>query len=465
MLRIGGQRIPSQTLLLVVSDAVLVALGLLVGVFLRFLDFSLAGDYLHRSHTFGRFTLVVIICGLSLYFYDLYSPSVLNRRVELFVRILQALGTACLGLAILYYFDPDRSLGRGIAVLAAPSILILTLGWRLYLSATGWLLRDPERVLLVGTGQAGISLVREVVARPELHMRVVGFLDEKGENIGKSLVNPGIIGAVSDVETIARQQHIDRVILSLAERRGKTPVPGLLQLKFAGVAVEDAHSFHERTSGRIPLEHLAPSWLILSEGFSKSPVLLACKRGVDLIASTIALILALPVMGLIALAILIESGRPILFRQQRTGLLGRSFEILKFRSMYQNAEANGPVWAVDDDRRITRVGRIIRKFRVDELPQLFNVFRGEMSLVGPRPERPVFCQMLEQQIPYYALRHSVRPGITGWAQIKYQYGASVEETKTKLEYDLFYVKHISILLDLAVLFETMKVVIYGRGAR
>ncbi len=465
MLRIGGQKIPPSTLLLVVSDSILVVFGLLVGIFLRFLDFSLFAAYLQRSHTFGRVSIVVVVCGLALYFYDLYSPPVFSRRIELFVRMLQALGTACLILAIVYYFDPDRSLGRGIALLAAPSILVLTLSWRVFLSSAGWMLRDPERVLIVGTGTAGISLVREMIVRPELQMKCIGFLDERGENIGKSLVNPGIIGAVSDVETIAKQQRVERVILSLAERRGKTPVPGLLHLKFAGVAVEDVHSFHERTAGRIPLEHLAPSWLILSAGFSKSPVLLVCKRALDLAVSTIALLLLLPIMVLVSFAIVVESGFPVLFVQERTGLGGRTFKILKFRSMFQDAEANGPAWASDDDERVTFVGRVLRKFRLDELPQLINVFRGEMSLVGPRPERPVFCRLLEEQIPYYALRHSVRPGITGWAQIKYQYGASVEETKTKLEYDLFYIKHISVLLDLAVLFETAKVVVYGRGAK
>jgi sugar transferase (PEP-CTERM system associated) len=278
-------------------------------------------------------------------------------------------------------------------------------------------------------------------------------------------VNPGIIGATADVESIVQQEKIDHVVISLLERRGRMPVRQLLHLKFAGVKVEDAHSFYERMTGRIILEWLSPSWLILSDGFRKSTMLVWIKRLIDVVVSLVSLILCLPLFAVVALAIWFESGSPILFRQERTGLRGRSFEMLKFRSMFNNAEEAGPQWASASDDRITRVGRWIRKFRIDELPQVINVLRGEMSIVGPRPDRPQFVSMLEEQIPFYGLRHSVRPGITGWAQVKYQYGASVEETRTKLEFDLFYIKHLSVMLDLAVLFETVKVMISGRGAK
>jgi sugar transferase (PEP-CTERM system associated) len=372
---------------------------------------------------------------------------------------------ACLALAVVYFTDPDHSLGRGIAVLASPIIVLLLLGWRMLLEHKGFQLSEPRRVLVVGTGPAGIALVREIIRRPELKLKVVGFLDETGENIGKSLVNPGIIGAVADVHEIATNLRAERVVLSLAERRGNTPVRQLLDLKFAGIGVEDAHSVWEEISGRIHLQHLSPSWLILSDGFRKPRLLLATKRCGDFLAALLGLVIALPVMLIIAIAIWLETGAPILFRQERTGMKGRPFQMLKFRSMNLNAEEHGPAWAADGDHRITRVGRIIRKLRFDELPQFINVLRGEMSLVGPRPERPMFCEMLEREIPLYAQRHSVRPGITGWAQVKYQYGASVEESKTKLEYDLFYIKHMSTLLDLAIIFETIKVLFTGRGAK
>jgi sugar transferase (PEP-CTERM system associated) len=308
-------------------------------------------------------------------------------------------------------------------------------------------------------------LVREILHRPELHLKVVGFLDEHGENIGKSLVNPGIIGAAKDLEEITAREKIDRIVLSLKERRGQTPVRELLRLKFAGVTVEDAHSMSEQIDGKIRLEHLSPSWMILSEGFRKSSLLLAAKRILDILVSLVLLLLMLPIMGIVALAIWLESGSPVLFRQERIGLGGRPFEILKFRSMNHDAEEHGPKWAADGDQRVTRVGRVIRKLRLDELPQAVNVLRGEMSFVGPRPERAIFCRILESETPFYALRYSVRPGITGWAQVKYQYGGSIEEAKTKLEYDLFYIKHLSLTLDLAILFETAKVVLWQRGAK
>ncbi len=464
MLKIGGQKIPARILVLLASDACLTILALLVSTGLRFHSVGPVLLYLRSPLTIPRFLVVIAACLLALYYHDLYDPEVIGHRSELYVRLFQALGTACLGLALIYYFFPDWSLGRGIAALAAMAILLLTYGWRLLWERTGMMLTEPERVLVVGTGAEGISLVKLILARPELHMKVVGFLDEKGENIGRSLVNPCVIGAAADVEEIAKREKVDRVVLSLAERRGGTPAKQLLNLKFAGITVEDAHRVHETLSGRIYLQRLSPSWLILSDGFRKSPFLIASKRIFDLVISAVLLVLALPFMLLTAFAIWLESGRPILFRQERTGLHGKTFQILKFRSMRQDAEQHGPKWATRNDQRITRVGKIIRKARLDELPQLFNVFRGDMSLVGPRPERPVFCQMLEEKIPFFAQRHSVRPGLTGWAQVKYQYGSSLEDGWTKLEYELFYIKHMSLTLDLAILFETVKVVLSGRGA-
>ena len=463
MIKIGGQRVPTWTLLLWASDTLCIVVGLFVATGLRFLNFRSTISYLSEPHTAVRFGLVVVAASLALYYNDLYSPDVVSRRNELTVRVFHALGVACVFLAMLYFFAPDASPGRGIAVLAAPATLILTLAGRMM--STDLMLRGPERVLVVGTAPAGISLVREIIRRRELNLKVVGFLDEHGQNIGKSLVNPGIIGGVKELQEIVLKEKIDRVVLALAERRGLTPVRELLQLKFQGVGVEDAHTINEKIMGRIFLEHLSPSWLILSEGFRKSRLLVIAKRTIDFVISFALLIITLPLLAVIALGTWLETGTPILFRQERTGLGGRPFQILKFRSMRQDAEEGGPKWAADDDQRVTKVGKFIRKFRLDELPQLINVFRGEMSLVGPRPERPYFCTMLEQTTPYFILRQSVRPGITGWAQIKYQYGGSIEESKTKLEYDLFYIKHLSLVLDMVILFGTAKVMLSGHGAK
>src|SRR5690242_145071 len=467
MLKIGGQRLPTQLLLLLSVDSIVIALGLAVATFIRFSSHGSesALSYVGSWSTVVRFLLVILVCEVALYFHDLCDFRLVRGAREVVIRLLQAFGVACVVLAVCYFVSPDVGLGRGSAAMAAPVIVGLTLGWRIL-----WLrhcreLGNPEKMLIVGTGPAGIRLTRDILSRPELRVQILGFLDEKGENIGKSLVNPGIIGAAADLERIVQDNEINRVVISLAERRGHMPVRQLLHLKFAGVRVEEAHSVLERMTGRIVLEHLSPSWLILSEGFRKSPLLVWAKRALDILLSLSALVVCLPLFAAVAVATWIESGRPILFRQERTGLRGRPFNMLKFRSMFSDAEKEGPRWATTDDSRITKVGRWIRKYRIDELPQAINVLRGEMSIVGPRPERPHFVSMLEEQIPFYGLRHSVRPGITGWAQVRYQYGGSIEETKTKLEYDLFYIKHLSILLDLAVLFETAKVMLSGRGAK
>ena len=465
MLNIGGQRVPPKILLMVLGDGVFISVGLLVAAAVRAPYSGSLWVHFSTGGILARFALVVLASQLALYYNDLYNSPLVSRHSEIFVQLLQALGIACLVLGIFYYLSPEFSLGRGIAALAAPTILILTVGWRFWLNRSGFLHNGANRVLIVGTGSVGISLTREIISRPELNLKVVGFLDEKGENIGKSLVNPGIIGAVSDVETITANRSINRVVLSLAERRGCTPVRQLLHLKFAGIGVEDAHSLYEKITGRILLEHLSPSWLILSDGFRKSAFTVAAKRALDVFLSLVALVLTLPLMGLIAFTIWLDTGKPMLFCQKRAGLGGKLFHIFKFRSMYQDAEENGPSWAAEGDKRVTRVGRFLRKFRLDELPQLFNVLCGEMSLVGPRPEQPHFCALLEEHLSLFNLRHSVRPGITGWAQIKYKYGSSIEENKNKLEFDLFYIKHMSVLLDLAILFETAKVILYGRGAK
>ena len=465
MARIGAQRIPPRTLLLLFLDAFSVVVGLLTAIGLRFHEQREFVEYLRGPHIVARIAFVVLVCEVALYYSKLYEQGQFSSGLEIFTGLLRALGGTSLVLAVAYYLDDAVSLGRGIAAMSGPTVFVLILGSRIVLSRTTLSSYDPKRVLVVGTGPTGISAVREVLVRPELNLKVEGFLDERGENIGKSLVNPGIIGGIQDVESIALGRGIDRIIISLMERRGHMPVSQLLHLKFAGVEVEDAHSFIEKVTGRIHLEHLSPSWLILSDGFRKSALSYAAKRSCDVVVALVAAVLSAPIMVLIAAAIWLETGGPILFRQERTGFKGRTFEIMKFRSMCQNAEDDGPVWAASNDSRVTRVGRFLRKFRLDELPQILNVLRGEMSLVGPRPERPQFCQVLEERIPFFALRDTVRPGITGWAQVKYQYGASVEESKVKLEYDFFYIKHMSFVLDLAILLETSKVIFHGRGAK
>jgi sugar transferase (PEP-CTERM system associated) len=266
---------------------------------------------------------------------------------------------------------------------------------------------------------------------------------------------------------LARRLGVDEIVVALTERRaGSMPLRQLLDCKVAGVKVHDLNTHFEKTLGQIRIDYLNASWLIFGDGFNQGLWRTAVKRVFDLFCATILLVLSLPVMLATAVLIKLESPGPVLYRQVRTGLHGRSFSIAKFRSMRNDAEKDGkPVWAAANDARVTRVGAVIRRLRIDELPQLFNVLLGEMSLVGPRPERPYFVEQLTQEIPFYALRHSVKPGVTGWAQVRYPYGATVEDSQEKLQYDLYYVKNHTLFLDLLVLMETVSVVLTGKGAR
>src|SRR5579864_3332701 len=293
MLRIGGQKVPAALLLLIAIDSILIIVGLVLAIIVRFsvVDYGPILAYLTTWAMLVRFLTAVFVCEIALYFNDLYDFRLVTRRSEILVRLFQAYGVACLALSFCYFVDPELGFGRGIAAVAAPLILGLTLGWRLLWFQKSHMFGASERMLIMGTGPVGISLARDILSRPELKLKVVGFLDERGENIGKSLVNPGIIGATADVESIVQQQKVDHVVISLMERRGFTPVRQLLHLKFAGVRVEDAHSFFERMTGRIILEHLSPSWLILSDGFRKSALLLWGKRAIDVVISLIALVL------------------------------------------------------------------------------------------------------------------------------------------------------------------------------
>jgi sugar transferase (PEP-CTERM system associated) len=461
----AGSLMRREKLWLLVSDSALVALGVLAAIPLEFRDGASFRDKLYRPELAVYLAVTVLAWDLALYYNGLYELRGNLRRARVFVGVLRSAGIVCLVSACLCYAEPRLRFGPEGVVWTAAVIPVLVLAWRILVSEAGPFSERADRLLIMGTGTAGALLAREILSRPKLNIKIVGFLDERGENIGKSFVNPKILGHVKDVETIVTKERVDRIVLSMVEQRGCTPLSELLRLKFAGIGVEGAHSLYEKITGRILVEFFSPSWLILSDGFRKSKFLLAAKRVTDVAVSLLALTLSLPLMGAVSLAIWLETGGPVLFRQRRVGLSGRSFEMLKFRSMVQDAELNGPRWAEESDPRITRVGRVIRKYRVDELPQFLNVLRGQMSLVGPRPEQPHFCELLRDGHPLFVERHSVRPGITGWAQIKYRYGSTPEEARTKLGFDLFYIKHLSLLLDMAIIFETVKVVLAGRGAR
>jgi sugar transferase (PEP-CTERM system associated) len=279
------------------------------------------------------------------------------------------------------------------------------------------------------------------------------------------VINPGVIGTMEDIPSIVRARAVDRVVVSLSDARGKLPMDKLLELRLDGVNFDHLASVYEEYTGKIAVENLRPSWLVFSAGFRKTRLLTAAKRASDVVLASIGLLLALPLMLIIAAAVKLTSPGTVFYRQTRVGHYGRLFTVYKFRSMRQDAEATtGPVWAAKDgDPRTTSIGRLLRRARLDELPQLWNVFVGDMSVVGPRPERPEFVSQLTEQIPFYGQRHIVRPGLTGWAQVRYTYGATTEDALQKLQYDLFYIKNLSLALDLFIIVSTIKTVVLGRG--
>jgi sugar transferase (PEP-CTERM system associated) len=411
-----------------------------------------------------RIALVTGLCQVCFYYNDLYDLTVVHSSRELFIRLLQAAGAASIIIALLYLLVPSLAIGNGIFVSSLVIFLAAIVAWRLLFNRLAYARTLEERVLLVGTGAAARAVAREIQAQHDFGYRVVGFIDDQAGE--RAPLHPLAIGTSQDIPRLVREHDINRIVVGLPDRRGRLPIAELLQAKLSGTRVEDATTTYERLTGKILIDDLKPSWLIFSDGFVVSRWLRVCKRTIDVALASCGVVLAAPLTLLTALAVYLESDGPILYCQERVGERGTTFTVYKFRSMCVDAEREGrPVWARDGDARVTRVGRIIRKTRLDELPQLWNVLRGDMSFVGPRPERPFFVQQLEEEIPYYQQRHSVKPGLTGWAQIKYPYGSSVEDAMEKLRYDLYYIKHLSIALDLSIVFDTVKVILFGKGAK
>jgi sugar transferase (PEP-CTERM system associated) len=409
--------------------------------------------------------LVTIVCQLCLYYNDFYDLTLVQSNRELIVRLLQAVGAASILLAAVYFAVPALMIGDGIFVSALFVFVVGILGWRLLFNSVTRSLHLEERILVVGTGDAARKLTRQILDQKDFAYRVVGFIDDDPRRVGERIVNPGIIGTPADIPRLIAEHQIDRIVVGLADRRGRFPVDELLRAKLSGVRVEDATTTYERVTGKILIDDLRPSWLIFSDGFRVSRLTRWMKRGIDLTLATMLAVLSAPFMLLTAIAVALESGFPVLYCQERVGENGKTFTLCKFRSMRTDAEEDGrPVWARDGDVRVTRVGRFIRLTRLDELPQLWNVLMGDMSFVGPRPERPFFVAELSNEIPFYQQRHVVKPGITGWAQVKYRYGASIEDATEKLRYDLYYIKHLSIFFDLTIVFDTVKVVLFRKGA-
>ena len=411
-----------------------------------------------------KIALVTGLCQICFYYNDLYDLTVVHSSRELLIRLLQAAGAASILIALLYLVMPSLAIGDGIFVSSLVIFLIAIVAWRLLFNRLAYTSQLEERILIVGAGPTARMLARQISNQHDFGYRVVGFIDD--QDAGQAVLNPASIGAPEEIPQIVRDYDVDRIVVALSDRRGRLPIAELLQAKLSGTYVEDATTLYERLTGKILIDDLKPSWLIFSDGFVISRWTRFLKRAIDLVLASVGFLLAAPLTLLTALAVYLDSEGPVLYCQERVGEHGRMFTLYKFRSMRVDAEKHGiPVWAKDRDDRVTRVGRIIRVTRFDELPQLWNVLRGDMSFVGPRPERPFFVEQLSKEIPFYQQRHAVKPGVTGWAQIKYQYGSSVEDAMEKLRYDLYYIKNISIALDLSIVFDTVKVIVFGKGAK
>ena len=431
---------------------------------------SYAWEMLTDDTAVFRVLLIVLVCQVCLHYSDLYDLRTIDGKGELARRVVRAIGATSLILGVGYWLFPLLVVERGVFLLTAALALVLVMAWRSAFDMITARLAPRERLLLVGTSPGAIVLARELHERRfELGVNIVGFVDPDPTRVGAPVINPGVVGTIDDIPGLTSRMNVDRVVVSLSDQRGKLPMEQLLDVRLrSGVLFDHLASVYEEYTGKIALENLRPSWLVFSTGFRKTRVLMWTKRAFDLVAAVVGLILAAPLMLLSAVMLKLESPRdPILYHQERVGLNGQTFTIHKFRSMRSDAEAaSGPVWSAgDSDPRITAVGRFMRKTRLDEIPQLWNVLRGDMSLIGPRPERPAFVEQLTHQIPFYGQRHVVKPGVTGWAQVRYSYGASVEDAIEKMQYDLYYVKHMSLMFDLMIALETIKTVVLRRGAK
>ncbi len=459
MINLFGHYISVRALFSASLELLLFFAAYFAGVALRF--GSLPAEQVHvLSAPALAFPLLMI---LSLAVVGHYQLSARERPAEVVSRVAFAwlIGIALSGL--MFYVLPATYVGRGVLVLSSAIGFAFIIGLRLVLLRSGNPAIAKRRLLVLGTGDSARQVEQTVALYPDLE--IVGFLPL---NSTRQSVNAAkILSNGMGIRQAVRQLNAHEIVAAISERRdGGLPVNELLKCKMRGLKVTDFSAFFERQSGQVLLDSLSPSWLIFGHGFRRDFWTAALKRTFDIVMSSLILLLMLPVLAVTVLAIRLESPGSAFYSQVRVGRGGRNFIIYKLRSMCQNAETtNKPQWAQKNDSRVTRVGKFIRQTRIDELPQLINVLRGEMSIVGPRPERPFFVKQLTEKIPLYNVRHSVKPGLTGWAQVRYSYGATVQDAREKLQYDLYYIKNQSVFLDLLILFQTVQVVLWARGAR
>ncbi len=439
-------------------------LAVTAAVWLRFIDDPVSRGMFVESAPVRTLLVAAFVTGAMAAF-GLYQPHVRHNRVDLMLRIALAFAFGGVGLLVLYYAVPQTYIGRGVLVIALVIGFAVICALRLLVYSLFGVEAFKRRILILGAGNTADLINSRLRRRSDRKaFAIVGFLPIPGQ--AKVVAEDLLVSSAEPLHELARRLNAHEIVVAPDERRGGLPMEQILRCAQHGISVVDLPMFFEREAGLIKLEVVDPSSLVFSGGFDHSFPRRLSKRAFDLAAALVLLLVAWPVMLVVAACVWLESGGPILYRQVRVGEDGRTFSLAKFRSMRTDAEKDGVArWATSNDDRTTRVGRFIRMTRLDELPQLFNVLAGDMSFVGPRPERPQFVEQLNEQIRYYSVRHSVKPGLTGWAQLRYPYGASVQDAREKLKFDLFYVKNHGLIFDFMILLQTVEVVLFRRGAR
>lgn len=448
------------------SDAVLAIAALIFAAALRFGGFDLPENW-QAEQGLKAGSLFVAVTLFSSYLMEVYVLPNESRRRDIFVACVQSGCAAFFLLSVVYYLNPNLILGRGVLFFALGFFIIFQFSWYALAGLGRHGVPFAQRVLILGAGDLACQLGGLIMSQNG-SFALAGYLEcgERGPvqtvhqpELFKSL----IIKQEGDLLQTARDHKASLIVVALSERRGVLPLQDMMRCKLNGIEVVDAPTFYELVQGKLMVEEMTPSWIIFSSGFRRTPLINIYKRCVDVLLSVVGLLATAPFFPLVALAIKLDSAGPLFFKQVRVGSGEKTFVLYKFRSMCQDAERDGAVWAVKNDARITRVGSFLRNSRIDELPQLYNVLKGDMSFIGPRPERPEFVENLKKDIYFYSKRHTIKPGLTGWAQVRYPYGATVEDAIEKLRYDLYYIKNLSFFLDTQIVFETVKVVLFGRG--
>jgi sugar transferase (PEP-CTERM system associated) len=463
MIRLFRVFVPSSVIALLLSEVILIYTCYVVATFIVLYEDPQV--FLFYDNGWGRIGIVVLCIILGIYFHDLYGQFRIKSRILLLQQMGVAVGIAFLVQALLGYLRlRDLILPTWLMIIGSSMVLVLLPLWRIFYSAVVFKAAGSERLLFLGTSTIVQEIAQYLAEHPETGLSVLGYVDNSDSGVQPA--GAQILGRIPDLHRIVDELKPDRIVVGMSERRDRLPVNQLLSLRLSGIPIEDALTTYEATFGRISTRELRPSQLVFSKELGPNPSRVMLQSIYSLAIAMVATVIASPVMLLVAGLVRLTSPGPALFRQQRVGKNDVIFTLYKFRSMYRDAEAaSGAVWATEDDPRITPVGRWLRRLRLDELPQLFNVLKGDMSIVGPRPERPEFVEELAQRIPYYQQRHCVKPGITGWAQINHKYGGTIEDTITKLEYDLYYIKNLAPALDAFIMFHTAKVMLLSRGSR